>query len=127
MGNLSHFSKEINKILTSIHPESYQEVNQAETIKYPYLSYTHSAESLEYGSEGLYLDVDIFERGTSYSRMTALENSLKNGLDRHLLLTDAALFRFKFNSSGPIPTMDNELKRRNLRFYIKIDWRDING
>lgn len=127
MADLSHFTKEIYKLLTSIHEESYLEVNQAETVKYPYLTYTYSAEALEYGSEGFYLDIDLFERSTSYSRLTALENSLKNGLDRHLSLTDTALFRFKFNGSTPIPTQDNDLKRRNLRFYIKIDWRDLNG
>lgn len=127
MADLTHFSKEIYKLLTSIHAESHQEVNQAEEVVYPYLTYTYSSEAIEFGSEGFYLDIDLFERSTSYGRLTALENSLKNELDRRLMLTDTALFRFKFNGSTQIPTQDNDLKRRNVRFYIKIDWRDING
>ncbi len=127
MADLTHFSKEIYKLLTSIHADSHQEVNQAEEVVYPYLTYTYSSEAIEFGSEGFYLDIDLFMRGSSFSPLTALENKLKNSLDRHLVMTDVALFRFRFNGSTPIPTQDNDLKRRNIRFYIKTDWRDING
>lgn len=125
--NLSHITQEIYKAISAIHAESYQEINPSRTIKYPYLTYSHSAEGLEFGTEGMYLDIDIFERNTSFVRMLQLENALKNGLDRKQLITDEAMLRFKFNASSTIPTQDNDLKRRNLRFYIKIDWRDLNG
>ena len=109
--------------MTKVHPESYLEANTAQEVKYPYQTYTFSSEDLELGSEGFYLDVDIYDEGTSYMGILGVENSLKKALDRHNLMTDEAYFRFRFDGSNSIPTQKDDLKRRNVRFYIKIYWR----
>lgn len=123
MSDLVHFAQKIYQQLIGIHEESYLGVNPRESIVYPYLTYTYDAEALTPSSEGFYLDLDLFDRNASYGGILTVESSLKNGLDKEKLLTEEALFRFKYIGSTEVPTMDNELKRRNVRFYVKIDWR----
>ena len=123
MSDLVHFAQEIYQQLTGIHEESYLGVNPSESIVYPYLTYTYDAEALAPSSEGFYLDLDLFDRSVSYRGILTIETLLKKGLDKEKLLTEEALFRFKYTGSTDVPTMDNDLKRRNIRFYVKIDWR----
>lgn len=123
MDNLVHFAQQIYQQLTNIHGESYLEINTSDPLEYPYLTYTFDAEDIEPGTEGFYLDIDVFDRNTSYVGILGLESKLKNALNRQNLLTDEAYFRFRFDGSNSITTMDNALKRRNVRFYVKIDWR----
>lgn len=123
MSNSVHFAQKIYQQLTGIHEESYLGVNTSETIVYPYLTYTFDAEAIGPSSEGFYLDIDAFDRNASYGGILTVETLLKKGLDKEKLLTEEALFRFKYTGSTEVSTMDNDLKRRNVRFYVKIDWR----
>lgn len=123
MSDLVHFAQEIYQKLTNVHPESYLGVNPSESIVYPYLTYSFDAEALDEASEGFYLDLDIFDRNASYGRIFGVESALKNNLDKQRFITDESLFRFKYSGATEVPTMDNTLKRRNVRFYVKIDWR----
>lgn len=123
--DMTHFAQELYKLLSGLHSESFLSTNTKRTVVYPYLTYTFSSEELEPPQEGFYLDLDLFDYGSSYGNLMQLEGLLKSNLARHRFFTDKAHFRFTFNRAGEVRTADENIKRRNMQFYIKIDWRDV--
>ena len=104
--------------------ESYNEVNTALKVKYPYLTYSATdSESLDRRQEGYNVDVDIFDNNSSYANILTVEQALKDHFDDYVLLKDEFLVRVEYLRSNKIPTGDDNIKRRNLQFYFKIDWR----
>lgn len=108
----------------SVLAESYNEVNTAPKVKYPYLTYSATdSESLDRNQEGYNVDVDIFDNNSSYAKILTVEDDLKAHFNDYVLLTDDFLVRVEYLRSNKIPTGDDNIKRRNLQFYFKIDWR----
>jgi len=104
--------------------ESYNEVNTAPKVKYPYLTYSATdSESLDRRQEGYNVDVDIFDNNSSYANILTVEQALKDHFDDYVLLEDEFLVRVEYLRSNKIPTGDDNIKRRNLQFYFKVDWR----
>lgn len=104
--------------------ESYNEVNTAPKVKYPYLTYSATdSESLDRRQEGYNVDVDIFDNNSSYANILTVEQALKDYFDDYVLLKDEFLVRVEYLRSNKIPTGDDNIKRRNLQFYFKVDWR----
>lgn len=104
--------------------ESYNEVNTAPKVKYPYLTYSATdSESLDRRQEGYNVDVDIFDNNSSYANILTVEQALKDHFDDYVLLKDEFLVRVEYLRSNKIPTGDDNIKRRNLQFYFKVDWR----
>lgn len=104
--------------------ESYNEVNTAPKVKYPYLTYSATdSESLDRRQEGYNVDVDIFDNNSSYANILTVEQALKAHFDDYVLLKDEFLVRVEYLRSNKIPTGDDNIKRRNLQFYFKVDWR----
>lgn len=111
---------EFRKVLA----ESYHEKNTKTTVDYPYLTFDFDSEAIERNVDGFYIDVDIFDNNSSYMRVFELEEALKEHFKDNRLLTDEVFVRFNFLRSNKIPTGDDLIKRRNLQFYCKVDWRN---
>ena len=120
---MEHLATLIYQTLQNVYGRVFLGYNPSTVLEYPYVTYTLDAEALAPSSEGFYLDMDIFDRNASYAQIFAVEGDFKEQLDNYRFMTDQALFRFRYSGSTNIDTMDNELKRRNVRFYVKIDWR----
>lgn len=115
---------QLTKTLREIYPESYHDRNRKDPVSYPYLTFDLDTEPLDRNQEGVYLDIDLFDQNASYSGLFALEDKIKDNLIYRRDLTNDLSLIFSFLGSSKIPTADDNLKRRNLRFYIKIDWRN---
>jgi hypothetical protein len=118
------FLKELTTEFKSVTPESYHEKNRSKTVTYPYLTFDFDAESLERNIDGFYIDVDIFDNGSSYLRIFQTEEALRAHFKDFKRLTDELFIRFNYLGENKIPTGDDTIKRRNMRFYCKVDWRN---
>lgn len=116
---MTTLTAELRKVLA----ESYHEKNTKTTVNYPYLTYDIDAELIERNVDGFYLDVDIFDAHSSYSNIFDIEDRLRDHLKDNKLMTEGLYIRFNFLRSNKIPTGDDLIKRRNLQFYCKVDWR----
>ena len=111
---------ELRKVL----PQSYHEKNTSTNVSYPYLTYDIDAESIERNVDGFYVDVDIFDAHPSFSNVFTIEERLRDHFRDNCQITDNLFIRFNFLRSNKIPTGDDLIKRRNLQFYCKVDWRN---
>ncbi|MEG0628771.1 MAG: hypothetical protein RR492_06965 [Enterococcus sp.] len=118
------FLKELTKILQGICPESYFERNQKKKIIYPYATFNFDSEVIRRNQDGFYLDIDIFDQNDSFINLLTLEDKLKDGLMFNRHLTNTTFLVFSFQGSNKISTGDDQLKRRNVRFYVAVDWRN---
>lgn len=112
------FTKEIRQVI----PESYHEINRKETVIYPYATFDFDTEPMEDG-EGWYIDIDIFDYNTSYGRVLQAESDLKKFFRGRRRLTEGLFVRYEFQGSNRIDSTNDLIKRRNVRFYCKIEWR----
>ena len=118
------FLKELNQQFRLVVPESYHERNNKATVVYPYVTYDFDSEAIERNVDGFYVDVDIFDNNSSYVDIFQIEEALKTHFKDNRKLTDDFFIRFNFLRSNKIQTCDDNIKRRNLQFYCKIDWRN---
>ncbi|SFB90768.1 hypothetical protein SAMN04488102_101362 [Alkalibacterium subtropicum] len=117
------FVKELTSQFRAVVPESYHDRNRKETVLYPYVTFDFDSESIERNVEGFYIDVDIFDNNSSYTDVFQVEEALKVHFKDNRKLTDDLFIRFNFLRSNKIPTGDDLIKRRNMQFYCKTDWR----
>lgn len=117
------FVKEIASQFRLVTSESFHEKNRKKKVVYPYLTFDFDSEAIERNVDGFYIDVDIFDNNSSYVNVFQLENDLKAHFKDNKKLTDDLYIRFNFLRSMKVPTGDDLIKRRNLQFYCKVDWR----
>ena len=117
------FLTELTNQFRLVLPESYHDRNRKQTVIYPYLTFDFDSEYLERNTEGFYIDVDIFDNNSSYYDIIQAEDALRAHFKDNRKLTDDMLIRFTFLRSSKVPTGDDLIKRRNLQFYCKVDWR----
>lgn len=118
------FLKELTSQFRLVTAESFHERNRKATVVYPYLTFDFDSEAIERNVDGFYVDVDIFDNNASYLNVIQLEDDLKAHFKDNRKLTDDMFIRFNFLRSTKVPTGDDMIKRRNLQFYCKIDWRN---
>lgn len=104
--------------------ESYLEINNSEKINYPYLTYSLDIDNINRNTDGFYLDIDIFDKNSSFINIFNLESLLRENFDFNQKLTDGLFLRFYFQRSYSVATQSDTLKRRNLQIYCKVDWRN---
>lgn len=104
--------------------ESYLEINNSEKINYPYLTYSLDIDNINRNTDGFYLDIDIFDKNSSFINIFNLESLLRENFDFNQKLTDGLFLRFYFQRSFSVATQSDTLKRRNLQIYCKVDWRN---
>lgn len=117
------FVKELISQFRLVTSESFHEKNRKKKVVYPYLTFDFDSEAIERNVDGFYIDVDIFDNNSSYMNVFQLENDLKAHFKDNKKLTDDLYIRFNFLRSMKVPTGDDNIKRRNLQFYCKVDWR----
>lgn len=117
------FLTELTNQFRLVLPESYHDKNRSATVLYPYLTYNFDSEALERNMEGFYIDVDIFDNNASYVDIFQVEDALKDHFKDNRKLTDDLFIRFNFLRSTKVVTGDDNIKRRNMQFYCKVDWR----
>lgn len=115
----------IADILQGIFPETYHAKNRKEKVVYPYSTFDLSSEYIERNQEGFYLDIDIFDYQSSFLGVFETEELFKKGLHFRRELTPNLNLIFSYQGSNNIATNDDNLKHRNLRFYVKTDWRNL--
>lgn len=115
--------KELTAQFRLVTSESFHETNRKTTVSYPYLTFDFDSEAIERNVDGFYVDVDIFDNQASYVRVFELEEALKAHFKDNRQLTKDVFLRFNFLRSNKVPTGDDLIKRRNLQFYCKVDWR----
>ncbi len=117
------FLTELTNQFRLVLPESYHDKNRSASVLYPYLTYNFDSEALERNTEGFYIDVDIFDNNASYVDIFQVEDALKDHFKDNRKLTDDLFIRFNFLRSTKVVTGDDNIKRRNMQFYCKVDWR----
>ena len=117
------FLTELTNQFRLVLPESYHDKNRSTSVLYPYLTYNFDSEALERNVEGFYIDVDIFDNNASYVDIFQVEDALKDHFKDNRKLTDDLFIRFNFLRSTKVVTGDDNIKRRNMQFYCKVDWR----
>ena len=117
------FVKELTSQFRLVTSESFHEKNRKKKVVYPYLTFDFDSEAIERNVDGFYIDVDIFDNNSSYMNVFQLENDLKAHFKDNKKLTDDLYIRFNFLRSMKVPTGDDNIKRRNLQFYCKVEWR----
>lgn len=116
--------KTILKELKSVHVESYYMKNSAKKISYPYVVFSTSLTNIDRYADGCYLDVDVFcNKGLDQVEIETLSESIKMHFRHFDQMLEDCYIRTQFQSMQTVPTNLDDLQRRNLRFYIKIDWR----
>ena len=118
------FLTELTNQFRLVLPESYHDKNRSASVLYPYLTYNFDSEALERNIEGFYIDVDIFDNNASYVDIFQVEDALKDHFKDNRKLTDDLFIRFNFLRSTKVVTGDDNIKRRNMQFYCKVDWRN---
>lgn len=119
------FLVQLNQEFKKVCKESYLEINTADEVKYPYVTFSYSGEVLENTREGFYIDVDIFDNcGADTLRLEQLTEDIRKHFIKSKILTDKVLLQFKINSKRMIPTTNEQIKRRWLQLYCKVDWRE---
>lgn len=115
--------EELVKILQAVHAETFLEMNPRQEVSYPYATFAFDSEPLRRNQDGFYLDIDLFDQSHSFLNLLVLEDKLKTALGYKRVLTSELNLVFRFQGSNKVPTGDAQLKRRNIRFYIAVDWR----
>lgn len=116
---LFNIVEQVTSVLKSIEKESYFETNTKRRIDYPYLTFELTSEQLE-NSEGMYLDIDIWDNKGIQERLLRLESELKLVLHKKNIMTDDLYMRMFFIRSNSVVTKGDNINRRNLQFYLKI-------
>ncbi|MCN73767.1 hypothetical protein DSO10_04525 [Listeria monocytogenes] len=115
--------RELVSIFQEIHAETFLVTNYRKKIIYPYATFDFDSEPLKRNQEGFYLDIDIFDKNDSFLGLLILEDKLKTALSFKRVLTPELNLIFSFLGSNRVPTGEEQLKRRNIRFYVAVDWR----
>lgn len=117
----------VYKLMSAIDPNTANTINPKndEAIQYPYSIYDVSFDQApdDQRSEGVYLDVELYDRATSYAALWALENNMRRALDKSRFLSKDYYFMIKWNRSNQIGTEQSGLLRIACQFYIKAESR----
>lgn len=117
--------KTILQELKKVHAESYYLKNTKPTVRYPYLVFSTSLTNIDRHADGCYLDIDIFcNKGLDQVEIETLVEAVKVHFRHFDKMLNSCYMRTQFQSMQIVPTNADDLQRRNLRFYIKIDWRN---
>lgn len=120
---MEEFLRVLASILQGIHLQTFYERNRSKTIVYPYATYNFDSEPIRRNQDGFYIDIDVFDRSDTSVGVALMEDKFKDGLIFNRTMTDDLYLKFRFSGSNKIPTGDDQLKRRNVRFYVTVDWR----
>lgn len=121
---MKKLAKVIYEQFIKVHKESHHSWNHNEKVIYPYLTYDFESESIEQNVEGFYIDISMFDYSKSYSSLFELEDNLKTHFNDLKILNEDIYVRFSFTRSNKVLTNNENLIRRDMQLYCKVDWRN---
>lgn len=124
--DLKKFTAEMTRFFKEVEPNSHFDINRAKVVTYPYLVFNFDWEEIETGSTGFYVDVDLFDKNSSYAKLMELEANLQRYFDNKIQLNNDLLVRFGKMTGTKVPTNDEKIIRRYIRVYCQVDWRNNN-
>lgn len=105
--------------------ESYFRKNTSQQITYPYLVFSYDSDNRDKYADGAYLDVTIFDnQGSNDERIEIKTAELKQALRNYSEMLDSCYIRARFEGGNMTDTGSDMLQRRDVRFYLVIDWRN---
>ncbi len=108
----------------SVLDESYQDINPSTEIVYPYLTWSYQDDYFEHNVDEIYIDVDIFHRGTNIQQVYEIQGNLRNTFEHLEAMTDDIYFRvLNFSGGSNVPKPEETLKQRTIQIQARIDWR----
>ncbi|PGS81632.1 hypothetical protein COC69_05740 [Bacillus cereus] len=113
----------LKRLFDDVTIESYLDTNNAESVTYPYLTYSLDIEKIEPNTDGFYLDIDLFDNNSSFVKLYELESQVRDKFDHLIEFTDGLFLRCYFHRSFKVETRDENIKRRSMQIYCKVDWR----
>lgn len=120
-------ARKVNELLTSVTSEAYATINPKEDdeLSYPYAIFDLDVEAIgdDQRAEGFYIDIELFDRSSSYTGLYELDSKFKNLLDKLRLLNDDCWYMFKWNRTSQVPTEQRGLLRLASQYYIKVETR----
>lgn len=117
---MENLLKLLNKELKKVTAESFYAVNRKKQVVYPYLTYDFDTTRLESSVDGIYIDIDIFDNKSSYLDIVRLEERLKEHLHNQVKLIDGSHVRFYWRGSNKVPTLDENIKRRQSTYQLRV-------
>lgn len=105
--------------------ESYFRKNTNHELVYPYLVFSYDSDNISKNVDGAYLDVTIFDnQGGNDERIEIKTAELKQALRNYSEMLESCYIRARFEGVNMTDTGLDMLQRRDVRFYLKIDWRN---
>ncbi len=120
--DMKFFARFLNQQLRLINQESYHKWNWSETVVYPYLVYSYTANQTDEIRNTFNVTINMFEHDLSDEKLLDLESDIRNQLDRTKHILDEAIAHVRVNQSMDIDTLDDKLKRREIQLTVKLDW-----
>lgn len=121
--DLTYVVNFITNQLKQVTPETFHQWNFKDKVVYPYLTFdVHFVPNNEI-RETYEVVIDTFEFGRSSKRLFELETDLKEHLDRKRFIEEEAVIQTRMTASRGITTGNDSIKRRNVRFQVKVDWK----
>lgn len=117
------FQRLLQQEFETVTPEAYYEINRSPTVVYPYLTYTHGTEDITGNQEGFYITVNLFHYGPSIGPLLDLEERLRSHFHKQRLFTPEVFMQVTLIGADTVPTNEEQLRRRDVRLFCKIDWR----
>lgn len=118
---LSLLTEELRKVCK----ESYLEENTSEHVTYPYLTFSYTSEQLENKREGFYIDIDIFDNcGANALELERLSTQIRDHFHEKTFITCDLVAQSECRNRDVIPTTHEQIKRRWVQLYIRVDWRN---
>lgn len=117
--------KEIHSILSNVDSNVHYEINRDNDVEYPYTTYTLTFERVDMFTEGVYIDLQVFDHSTSLEGVYSVEENLKSQLNNLVKETEHGFLTFKFNRSHTVPTGDETIMRLDIQLYAYVNRFEI--
>lgn len=105
--------------------ESYFRKNTSLELVYPYLVFSYDSDNISKNADGAYLDMTIFDnQGSNDERIETNLAEIKQALRNYSEMLESCYIRARFEGANITDTGSDTLQRRDVRFYLKIDWRN---
>lgn len=122
--SMKYFAKFLHEQLTEITSQSFLDWNWSEKVIYPYITYNFESEPDGEIRDIFDITLNLFDQGKSYINLLGLESEIQNKLDRKRFIKEESIIYIRKGRSYSVPTGDDNIKRREIKLTIKIDWLD---
>lgn len=117
-------AKVIYENLSQVTSEAHHVWNYSKQVVYPYATYSLNSQKYDENVEEFYLDIQLFDNSHSYNDLFKLENDLRSHFKDLKIMTNELFVRCRYIRSDDVPTTTETIKRRDLQFICRVDWRN---